>query len=172
MLMSRLGVPHLSTGELLRRTKGKSPLGDLVSSYIDRGCLAPDFLVMPLVMRLLTQKDFEAGCLFDGFPRTVNQAEFLQDHLKKLNQRIAMVVHLKVGEDVLIDRLSDRSRREGRADDHQDGVSQRLRIYRERTQPVLDFYARSGLVRQLDGSGSPQEVHRKIISQVEGIGAI
>ena len=83
-----------------------------------------------------------------------------------------MVVHLKVGEDLLIDRLLDRSRREGRADDHQDGVSQRLRIYRERTQPVLDFYARSGLVRQLDGSGSPQEVHRKIISQVEGIGAL
>ncbi|MCH1494340.1 MAG: adenylate kinase [Rubripirellula sp.] len=162
-LAKRYRIPHLSTGELLRRTKGKSTLGDLVASYIDRGCLAPDFLVLPLVMRLLEQDDFLAGCLFDGFPRTVYQAEFLRDHLSKIGQKVEAVIYLQVDESDLVDRLQRRSAIEGRADDDQKGILKRLEIYRQRTEPVLDFYRVAGLVTDIDGSKSPSDVHRQIV---------
>lgn len=162
-LAARYAIPHLSTGELLRRTKGKSTLGDLVASYIDRGCFAPDFLVLPLVMRLLEQDDFLSGCLFDGFPRTVYQAEFLRDHLSEIGQKVDSVIYLKVDEPDLVDRLQKRSAIEGRADDHQEGILQRLEIYQQRTEPVLDFYRVAGLVTEIDGSKSPSDVHKQIV---------
>ena len=162
-------IPHLSTGELLRRTKGQSPLGDLVSSYIDRGCLAPDFLILPLVMRLLGQPDFKAGCLFDGFPRTVFQAEHLREHLRKRGDGIDLVFHLHVPEQELVDRLLLRSSQEGRVDDHREGIVQRLAIYRKRTEPVLEFYQGSGVVRRIEGSATPESVHEQIMREVIGL---
>jgi len=170
-LSLRYRLPHLSTGELLRRTKGKSPLGDLVASYIDRGCLAPDFLVLPLVMRLLDQDDFRAGCLFDGFPRTVFQAEFLSHHLQEMGQGVTAVVYLKVDEADLVDRLRKRAMLEGRADDHRQGILQRLEIYRQRTEPVLDFYRAAGLVEVIDGAKSPNDVHAQIVDCLESRGS-
>ena len=166
-LAAALEVPHLSTGELLRRTKGRSALGDLVACYIDRGCLAPDFLVLPLVKRLMGQDDFSKGCLFDGFPRTVAQAEFLGDYLATKGQRIHRVIHLQVPESQLVTRLMERSRLEGRADDNQDGIAKRLEIYRERTRPVLDYYRALELVENIDGSGDPQAVHQEIVSHLK-----
>jgi len=169
MLAGVLGIPHLSTGELLRRTRGRSPLGDLVSSYIDRGCLAPDFLILPLVMRLLEQQDFASGCLFDGFPRTVYQAGYLRGHLASIGQQVSVVLHLNVDEEELVSRLEARAVLEGRADDHRSGISQRLKIYRRRTEPVLAFYHNSGLVCEVDGQQSPDDVHRAIMAKIQGL---
>lgn len=166
LLSEALAIPHLSTGELLRRTKGGSPLGDLVSSYIDRGCFAPDFLILPLVMRLLSQEDFACGCLFDGFPRTVYQARYLERHFERIGQRIDLLIYLRVPEQEIVDRLLVRSHLEGRADDHRDAILKRLEIYQKRTKPVLNFYESSGLVREVNGSEEPTVVHAAIMEEV------
>src|SRR6056297_431292 len=116
-LTQRYRIPHLSTGEMLRATKGDSSLGRLVSSYIDGGRLAPDLLVMRILIKRLRQSDCDAGYLLDGFPRTVNQAEMFDRHLADQGTRLDRVLSLEVDQETLVDRLLERATRENRADD-------------------------------------------------------
>jgi adenylate kinase len=121
---------------------------------------------MPLVIKLLEQGDFHSGCLFDGFPRTVAQAAFLQNYLGERGQRIDLVLKLRVPREDLIARLSARAKLEGRADDSVEGIQRRLEIYQTRTEPVLSFYHELKIVREIDGSKAAGEVFSEIMDFV------
>ena len=166
-LAAHLGIPHLSTGEMLRETRGDSPLGKLVSSYIDVGRLAPDHLVMPIVTKRLAAPDCAAGCLFDGFPRTVNQAKMLDQYLAENDDRLDLVLHLDVPPDELVKRLLNRAKIENRVDDTEATIAARLEVFREQTAPVLDFYRDQARLETVDGTQAADEVFAQIVACVD-----
>jgi adenylate kinase len=166
-LAEYLGVPHLSTGELLRETRGDSVLGKLVSSYIDAGRLAPDELVMPIVTKRLSAEDCAQGCIFDGFPRTINQAKMLDQYLDNHSDRLDLVLHLDVQEDELVKRLLKRAQIENRADDTEATISARLEVFRNQTAPVLGFYRQQGMVESVDGNRAPDQIYSQIVACVD-----
>ena len=167
-LVEALGIPHLSTGDMPRDTKRDSALGKVVASYIDVGRLAPDYLVMPIVTKRLAERDCELGCLFDGFPRTVHQAEQLDEFLVQREIGIDIVLHLHVAADVLLSRLLKRAELQNRKDDNQETISARLEIYRTQTAPVLQHYHDQGNVLEIDGDQPADRVFEDILSGLNG----
>ncbi len=163
-LVKSLGVPHLSTGDMLRDTERESPLGKVVASYIDGGRLAPDYLVMPIVNKRLSENDCQSGCLFDGFPRTVDQAELLDEFLRQRQVRIDAVLHLRVDSEVLLGRLLRRAELQNRQDDNKETISARLEVYRTQTAPVLQHYRGQGNVLEIDGDQSEDFVFADILT--------
>ncbi|EMI17510.1 adenylate kinase [Rhodopirellula maiorica SM1] len=166
-LTQMLEIPHLSTGEMLRGTRKESALGRIVSGYIDGGRLAPDYLVMRIVNKRLLESDCHGGCLFDGFPRTLNQAQMLDEQLAVKNNRVDLVLDLRVGQEELVSRLLKRASIENRADDNAETISARLRVFFTQTAPLLDYYKGQGIVRHIDGTRSPDEVFAQIRSCVQ-----
>ena len=163
-LVETLGIPHLSTGDMLRETRRDSALGKVVASYIDVGRLAPDYLVMPIVTKRLAEPDCRSGCLFDGFPRTVQQAGQLDEFLARNGKRIDVVLHLQVDTEVLLGRLLKRAGLENRVDDNEQTISARLDIYRTQTAPVLEHYQGQGNVVEIDGQQAPEIVFDDIMT--------
>ncbi|MFG0262362.1 MAG: adenylate kinase [Novipirellula sp. JB048] len=166
-LMQLLDIPHLSTGEMLRATRKHSALGRLVSGYIDGGRLAPDYLVMRIVTKRLIEHDCKKGCLFDGFPRTLDQAQMLDEYLAAKNDALDLVLELNVGQEELLSRLLKRAQIENRADDNAEAISARLRVYFNQTAPLLQYYEGHGIVRHIDGTQPPEAVFAQIRSYVE-----
>jgi adenylate kinase len=151
---------------MLRACNDGSELGELVASYIDGGNLAPDDLVMRFMTERLGRPDCEKGCLFDGFPRTVNQARMLDAYLAERQQRVDLVVSLVADKDALIQRLLDRAETQQRADDTIETIRSRLKIFAERTAPVLEHYVEQGIVRSIDAMAPPDVVFASIFSVV------
>lgn len=171
-LVELLGIPHLSTGEMLRQVKNDdSALARWVSSYVDAGKLAPDHLVMRIVGQRLAEPDCQSGCLFDGFPRTLIQAQLLDEHFAKTNRKLDMVLELKAAEGELIKRIVKRGELEHRADDTQETIRERLRVYASSTAPLLEYYQQRGLLVSIDGMQDPdsvfEEIRRSVSSRVE-----
>lgn len=157
-----LSIPHLSTGEMLRSTRSDSALGKVVASYIDAGRLAPDYMVMPIVTKRLAEPDCANGCLFDGFPRTVNQAEQLDEYLAEKGTRLDLALHLDAARDELLDRLLKRAETENRSDDTAETISERLKVFDSQTAPVLDYYRHRGILKRVDAMGSADQVFQRI----------
>jgi adenylate kinase len=166
-LVAHLQIPHLSTGEMLRSAGKESALGRVVSSYIDAGRLAPDAMVMTIVKKRLLADDCRQGCLFDGFPRTLVQARLLDEHLAQDGERVNVVLDLKVEQEELIARMLKRSQVEDRADDTEETIQARLEVFRTQTAPLLDYYAEQGVIEQIDGMQSPDEVFQEICHRVD-----
>jgi adenylate kinase len=165
-LAQQLSLPHLSTGDMLRETKGVSVLGQMVAGYIDLGRLAPDDLVMRLVTQRIEQPEFSNGCFFDGFPRTVPQAEMLDAYFATRNTSVSVVIQLQAERSELIHRILERGRREGRIDDNPATVNERLEVFDRQTAPVLDYYGQAGLVRTIDGMQPPEQVFSAILNSI------
>lgn len=165
-LAEHLAIPHLSTGEMLRRTRGQSALGKLVSSYIDAGRLAPDYLVMRIVAKRLEAEDCRDGVLFDGFPRTLTQAQMLDEHFAANGLSLDLVLNLEVPQEELVARLLRRAELEHRADDTPETISARLRVFHNQTSPLLEYYRRRGIIERIDGTRSPDEVFARICEVV------
>jgi adenylate kinase len=162
-LTEHLGVPHLSTGDLLRKAKEQNtPLGNMADGYMKAGKLVPDPLVMSIVGQRLDQPDCARGCLFDGFPRTVGQAESLDASLAERGTPLDLVIELKVDEQALIDRMVQRAKIEHRPDDTPETIASRMQVYRSQTMPLLAYYAQRGLLESVPGSGTPDEVFARI----------
>ncbi|MEL6106312.1 MAG: adenylate kinase [Planctomycetota bacterium] len=162
-LSAQLDVPHLSTGEMLRATKSNPELGPIVSGFIDDGNLAPDELVMRILTDRLQEDDCAAGYLLDGFPRTVAQAQMLDEYLSAKEQHLDAVLELDVDREVLIRRLLDRAQKENRADDTEQTIHHRLRVFFDVTAPVLDYYREKGLLRKVDGEQSLDQVFESLV---------
>jgi adenylate kinase len=163
-LLSLLKVPHISTGELLREeVRNETPAGLEARRHLDLGGLAPDSLIIGMVDRRLDDRDCDPGCLFDGFPRTLKQAQELDALLSKRGEPLDGVIELAVADEVLLERLIGR----GRADDNLQTIRERFRIYHEQTEPVLDYYRRRGILETVDGSGTPDEVFERIRAAVD-----
>ncbi|MEM9825280.1 MAG: adenylate kinase [Planctomycetota bacterium] len=165
-LSEHLKIPHVSTGVMLRGLRHDSVLGSQVHEVIDRGSLAPDELVTKLLIARLADPDASSGYLLDGYPRTVRQAELLSEYLESVAQEIDAVIVLKAPVDLLLDRILKRAASEDRADDDRETVSRRLNVYRDQTAPVVGYYQDRGLIREVDATGSADEVFEAILAVV------
>ncbi len=154
-LAEKLGVPHISTGELFRHNINTgTPLGVRAKHYLDAGELVPTSLTNDLVDDRLGQDDVAPGFILDGFPRTIDQAEALHDMLERRGLKLDAVLELRVPEEVLISRLMSR----GRADDTEDVIRNRFRVYRDETAPLLAYYENEHELKTVDAVGSLDEV--------------
>ena len=155
--------PHISTGEMLRAAIAKqTSLGQKAQGYMDKGELVPDELLLGLIEERLKEKDAENGWILDGFPRNVAQAEFLDKLLHKLAKFSEQAINLDVPDPVIIDRLLLRGQKEGRKDDNEETIRRRLEVYREKTQPVLDYYRQQDRLSSVDGNRELQEVTKTL----------
>ncbi|RMG48163.1 MAG: adenylate kinase [Acidobacteria bacterium] len=163
------GIPHISTGDMLRAAvRSGSDLGRRVESIMNSGALVPDELIGEVVAERLREPDAEKGFLLDGFPRTVEQVGILDRVLEKTGGRLDRVLLLDVPEQVVLERLLGRAeqgdRGEKRADDNEETIRERLRVYREQTRPVADLYRERGLLTEIDGTGTIEQVFSRIQS--------
>ncbi len=162
-LVELLGVPQLSTGEMLREVKRQdSALARWVGRHLDAGELAPDHLVMRMVAKRLSRADCAQGCLFDGFPRTVVQAQLLGEYLSRQALRLNLVLELRVVHKELVSRLLRRGELEDRGDDDHETIESRLRVFQTQTAAVLDYYEKRGLLSVVDGMQSQDNVFVQI----------
>ncbi len=157
MLCTAIGIPHMSTGEMLRDHVARgTDLGARAKVIMEAGDLVPDDIVIAMVAERLTEPDTACGFLLDGFPRTAGQAEALDRELA--DSPLEVVVNVEVDEDELVSRMLAR----GRADDTEETVRNRFVVYRRQTEPLIDHYQRKGLIRSVDGMGSIDEVFARI----------
>lgn len=161
-LKEHLGIAHLSTGEMLRDAED-TPLGKQAARYMSAGKLVPDDVVVGIVVERLAEKDCAHGCLFDGFPRTVPQAKALDRMLAERGMPLDLVLAIDVPEADLVARLAAR----GRPDDDASTIAERFRQYTALTQPLIEYYRLRGILRQIDGTGAPDQVFDRIRSTVD-----
>ncbi len=163
-LREHLAVPHISTGELMRNVESsQTDLGNQVGECLRRGELVPDDLVIGIVEQRIGQPDCENGCLFDGFPRTVTQAVQFDHCLKTKEKSLDLAVALSVTRPELISRLSAR----GRRDDTPETIANRLDVYDAHTLPLLAYYEQRGILANVDGTGSEDEVFERIKQAID-----
>lgn len=167
-LAAHFAIPHIGTGEMLRRLQGAP--APWVHSKINRGHFAPDDFVLEMIGSRLSKPDCASGYLLDGFPRTLVQAEAFDRSLEAQSQRVDHVIHLQVEPDELVRRLAERKRTGERSDDSAEFIRERFGIYADRTRPLLDYYDRQDLVRPVDGMGCPREVFGNLRRAI-GIGS-
>jgi adenylate kinase len=154
-LSGKLDIPHISTGDILREAVAKAtPLGQQAKSYMEKGDLVPDALLLDLVRERLRQEDTARGWILDGFPRTVVQAEFMDELLKELTDTVWHAINLEVADEILLDRLLGR----GRQDDTAETIGHRLEVYHRQTEPVLGYYRERNSLHNIDGARSLDEV--------------
>ena len=156
ILSEKLGVPHISTGDLFRANIGEgTPLGLEAKSYIDAGKLVPTDVTARMVEARLDEDDAKDGFLLDGFPRTVEQAEILADLLDKHGHSLDGVLNFVVDEDVVVERMLAR----GRADDNEETIRTRLGVYRDETSPLIDHYGDA--IISIDAVGDVDEINSR-----------
>ena len=167
LIVEKYSLTHLSTGDLLRKEIAeKTDLGLTADSYISKGELVPDQMIIDILLKHIeNQHEDSNGIILDGFPRTVAQAEALEVMLKNLNKEISVLVDLKVSENELVDRLIIRGKTSGRSDDNMETIKKRLDVYHKLTEPVNDFYKNRDKYTPIDGMGTIDEIFGRI-SQV------
>jgi len=158
-LVELLRIPHLSTGEMLRaEVKAGTPPGLEAARYMERGQLVPDPIILGMVNRRLSDPDCREGCLLDGFPRTLPQAETLDDLLERRAMSVDGVIELAVPRDELVRRMLARKR----ADDDPDIFAKRIVSFELQTAPLLDYYGRQGKLASIDGLGTAEEIFARV----------
>lgn len=166
------GVPHIATGEILRGAiAGGTELGQRVQPVVESGRLVSDELMIELIRERLGRDDTEGGFVLDGFPRTIAQAEALDEALAEIGRPLTIVFELQVSEDVAIRRLEGRAREEGRSDDTPEAIGRRLALYREQTEPVVEHYRLAGNLVGIHGDRTLNEVLSEIQSALEQVAA-
>ena len=161
LLAKSLGIPHVSTGDIFRANlAGGTQLGELAKKYMDAGELVPDEVTQEMVADRVSQPDARPGFLLDGFPRNLQQADWLSQLLAATRSPIQVVVLLTAPDEVLLERMLAR----GRADDTVEAISRRLAIYHRETTPLIDYYGPR--VVHVDGVGAVDDVHDRVLSAV------
>lgn len=167
-LIDEFGLHHISTGEVLRdHIRRETDLGKIAKQYIDEGQLIPDELMISILDDVLEKEaKGKDGVIFDGFPRTIPQAEALKGLLQKRGTDLHAVVGLEVPEEELIERMLNRGKETGRADDNLDTIKKRLNVYHSQTSPLRDYYNKEGKYLKINGSGIVDDIFNEI---AEGI---
>ncbi len=163
-LIDRYGLYHISTGELLRdHIKRDTELGRTANEYISKGQLIPDDLMIDILAHTLdTEAKGKKGVVFDGFPRTIPQADALKKLLRTRGTDLHAVIGLEVPEEELVDRMLKRGRQTGRADDNPETIKNRLKVYHDQTCPLRDYYTAEGKYIPINGSGVVDEIFNDI----------
>ena len=191
-LSKRLGIVHISTGDIFRENIfGNTELGKVANTYISKGHLVPDLLTCDMVRERLSKDDCKSGYALDGFPRTIEQAKFFDSYLKERNEKFDAVVNIRIEDvSVIIERLGGRRtclncgatyhtkinkpKKEGicdvcqseliqRRDDSADTIENRLEVYHKQTKPLIEYYKKRGMLIEIDGNGSADEVEERIL---------
>jgi len=174
LLSKHHGIPHVATGDIFRSNiREGTELGAKAKEYIDRGDLVPDDVVIGMVMDRITADDCDDGFILDGFPRTVAQAEALDRALRRPStpqEPLDGALRFEITEDELFRRLVARAEQEHRTDDAEDIVRHRLEVYHSKTKPLIDYYERQGRLIVVDGMGSIEDVNKRILGSLEGLG--
>ncbi|HLR20672.1 MAG TPA: adenylate kinase [Tissierellaceae bacterium] len=194
-IVKKYNIPHISTGDIFRENiKKGTELGITAKSYMDKGLLVPDELVVSIVKDRLDQEDCKDGFLLDGFPRTVEQAKALDEELSNIGIKLDKVVNIEADEDILIRRITGRRickkcgatyhvenmppKTEGvcdidggtlyqRDDDKVETVKTRIEVYKEQTQPLISYYKNKGLLADVNGTGSIEDIFETIVDVLE-----
>jgi len=167
LISEEYDIPHLSTGEIFRSAiKNETPLGKEVKAILDAGDLVPDEKVVGLVEEELKDEKYSDGYILDGFPRTVPQAKAYDAILDKKGKTLDAFLQLEVPEDELVERIL--SRGEGRSDDTPKKIKNRLDVYYNETEPVLNYYKKQDVVKSIHGIGSIQEILERINKTLAG----
>lgn len=168
-IIAEFGVEHISTGDVLRgEIKAGTELGKTASAYINEGKLVPDSLIVDMLASTLDSKGKDIkGVIFDGFPRTIAQAEALDAMLKERGQEVNVVIGLEVDDEELIKRIIARGQTSGRADDNEDTAKKRLNTYYSQTLPLKDFYIQQGKYAKINGVGSIDEIYAEISAAIK-----
>jgi adenylate kinase len=162
-LAARQGVPQISTGDMLRQAAAEgTPLGLKAKKIMEAGELLPDAVIVDLIRERIARPDCVHGFFLDGFPRTSGQAEALDRMLAERGLSVDAVVNLDVDEGKLVERMAGRAKNEGRADDNPETIRERLRVYREKTAPLVSWFEKKGRLVTVDGLGEIGEVSRRI----------
>lgn len=169
-LIEKYGLHHISTGEVLRdHIARKTEIGKIADTYISKGQLIPDSLMIDILEDILDHEPAaQRGLILDGFPRTVPQADALEDLFKRRGQELHHVIGLEVPEDELVQRMILRGKQTGRADDNIDTIKNRLKVYHELTTPLRDYYMDRGKYRRINGSGSVEDIFASIAAAIGG----
>lgn len=167
LLASRLGIPHISTGDIFRaNVAADTELGKQARQFMDAGEYVPDTVTNAMVRDRLTHDDCRPGFLLDGYPRTVEQVAELDAMLRSAGQKLDIVVELTVDIDEVVTRLVKRALDQGRSDDTEEVLRRRLEVYAEQTAPLIRTYSDRGLLVQVDGMGLIEEVTERLIAVV------
>ncbi len=195
MIADKYSIPHISTGDIFRANiKEGTPLGAKAKEYMDKGLLVPDELVCDLVVDRIQQDDCKNGYILDGFPRTIPQAEALTDALSKISDKVEYAINVEVPDENIVNRMGGRRACVGcgatyhvkynppkvedvcdkcgeklilRDDDKPETVQQRLDVYHEQTQPLIDYYTKQGVIAEVDGTVDMNEVFDNIVKLLE-----
>jgi len=169
ILAGHLGIPQVSTGDLLRAAvKAGTPLGKQAQGYMDQGLLVPDEIIIGLIREILDSDTGRSGVLMDGFPRTVAQAGAVDRILGEKGNRVDRVALLEVDEQELVQRLLARAAKEGRSDDNLESIQRRLRVFHEQTAPLIAFYEKQGVVRRVPGMGDIDAIQQRLRAAIAG----
>jgi adenylate kinase len=167
-IVEKYNLIHLSTGDLMREEiANDTALGREVKKYIDKGMLVPDEIIMRELYEKASHHLDAPGLIFDGFPRTIVQAEMLDQMLEKHGMPIDVVLSVDVSEEELFKRLMGRAEDSGRSDDKTDIIWRRIEIYKEQTLPLIDFYKKQGKIVSINGMSPVEEVFGKITTAVD-----
>ncbi len=158
-IVKTYGIAHLSTGDMLRAARdAQTDVGKKADQFMSQGELVPDEVIIEIIGQRLEEPDCRKGYLLDGFPRTIAQAEALDGMLQEKGTPLDVVLEIRVPEEELFQRLAGR----GRSDDQPEVIRQRLAAYRKQTEPLLEYYARQGLLKTVNGVGTVDDVFQRL----------
>ena len=169
-IVEKYGINHISTGDVLRaEIKNGTELGTTAKGYIDQGQLIPDALMIDILASVFDSFEDSKGVIFDGFPRTIAQAEALKKMLEERGQGVSIMLDLDVPEDELMTRLIKRGQDSGRADDNEETIKKRLHVYHSQTSPLIDWYKKEGQYQHINGLGSMDTIFAEISTAIDAI---
>jgi adenylate kinase len=170
-MIEKYGLGHISTGDVLRsEIKNGTELGKIAKGFIDNGQLIPDELMIDILANVYDSFGKEhKGVIFDGFPRTIPQAEALKKMLAERGHVVAAMIELAVPEKELMSRLINRGKISGRSDDNAETIQKRLNVYHEQTSPLIDWYSKEGIHHHVEGLGTVDEIFIRIESVIDAL---
>jgi adenylate kinase len=167
-LMDKYGLVHISTGDIFRNEiSNKTELGMKAKAFMDKGELVPDEVVIDMLFSVMDRFKDAKGFVFDGFPRTIVQADKFEEMLEERRMPVSLVISLAVDDEELIRRLVKRGLESGRSDDTEEIIRQRLNVYNNQTKPLLDFYTKKKLLHSVHGIGSIDEIFERVCKTID-----
>lgn len=168
LLVSKYGFKHISTGDVLRaEIKNGTELGKTAKGYIDNGQLIPDSLMIDILASVYDGLCPCEGVIFDGFPRTIPQAEALKEMLAERNCEVSGMLELEVPDEMLMERLINRGKTSGRADDNEETIKKRLDVYKKQTSPLIEWYEKEGKRHTIKGYGALEEINAALCAAID-----